>query len=70
MIEKNDIVQIVDANHPWFPSILIVEEVKKWGVQAFLCIPESNTENSVGFAYTRLEFSQVEKVGRCAFGVE
>jgi len=62
-MEKDDIVQIIDAKHPWFPCLLIVDEVKSWGVQAACLIPNSNTKNDVGRAFNRLKTEQVEVVG-------
>lgn len=63
MFEEHDIVQIVDEKHPWYPSLLIVSEVKTWGVQAYCLIPQSNGENQTVQAYNRLKNEQVEKVG-------
>ena len=34
MIEPGDIIQITDDANPWFPCLLVVSEVKSWGVQA------------------------------------
>ena len=62
-MEKDDIVQIIDAKHPWFPCLLIVDEVKSWGVQAACLIPNSNTKNDVRRAFNRLKTEQVEVVG-------
>lgn len=65
-MEVGDIVQITDENHPWFPCLLVVSEVKSWGVQAFAFVPHSNDGSKpVGQAYNRLPFAQVEVAGRC-----
>jgi hypothetical protein len=65
MFEKNDIVQITDASHPWFPALLIVDEVKSWGVQAFALVPQSNDgSQKCSQAFNRLNNNQVEKVGQ------
>lgn len=64
-IEKDDIVQIVDQDHAWFPALLIVDEVKSWGVQAFVIIPNSNDGSEpISQAYNRLPFNKIEKVGK------
>lgn len=63
MFEKNDIVQIIDSLHPWYPALLVVDEVKPWGVQAYCLVPESNSSNMVSQAFNRLKTEQVEKVG-------
>ena len=62
-MKKGDIVQITDEKHAWFPCLLIVDEVKPWGVQAACLIPNSNTQNDVGRAFNRLKIEQVEVVG-------
>lgn len=63
MFGEHDIVQIVDEKHPWYPSLLIVSEVKIWGVQVYCLIPQSNAENQTVQAYNRLKNEQVKKVG-------
>ena len=64
MFEEQDIVQIVDEKHPWYPALLIVSEVKTWGVQAYCLIPQSNVENQTVQAYNRIKNEQVAKVGK------
>ncbi len=67
---QNDIVQITDETHPWFPALLVVDEVKSWGVQAFAFVIQSNDGSKpVARAYNRIEFSSIEKVGSVAIGV-
>ena len=64
-MEKGDIIQIIDESHSWFPALLIVDEVKSWGVQAYCISPLSNDGSiPVGNAYNRLKFDQIEKVGQ------
>jgi len=64
-IEKGDIVQIVDEGHAWYPGLLIVDEVKPWGVQACLLMPVSNEPGSkCSQAWNRLRTAQIMKVGR------
>ncbi len=63
-IVADDIVQIVDEAHPWYPCLLLVTEVKTWGVQACALIPQSNDgSRPPAHAYTRLRLAQVAKVG-------
>ena len=52
-----DIIQITDSNDKWFPCLLIVSEVKSWGVQAYITVPYK------GSAYYRIEFGKFELVG-------
>ncbi len=66
-MEKNDIVQIVDETHPWFPCLMIVDEVKSFDVRAYVIVPQSNDgSQEVGHAYNRLNFNQIERVGKVA----
>jgi hypothetical protein len=60
-----DIVQITDASHPWYPALLVVDEIRAWGVQAYCIIPESNMPGSKPptSAYSRLRTGTFEKVG-------
>ena len=59
---KNDIVQIVDEKHHWYPCLIIVTEPKPWGVQGYLSIPQDNAGN-VSSAFIRLNNDQIELVG-------
>lgn len=63
-VEANDLVQITDEAHAWFPCILLVTEVKAWGVQAAVLIPESNSANEIAQAFNRLSWGTFERVGR------
>jgi hypothetical protein len=66
--EKGDVIQIIDEQHPWFPCLLIVDEVKSWGVRACVMIPAANDGTKPpSRAYTRLRFEQIEKIGEAAF---
>jgi len=67
-IEKGDIVQITDQAHAWFPCLLIVDEVKSWGVQAGCLCPQSNDAHQMpATAYNQLKWEQIERVGKAAF---
>ena len=61
-----DIVQIVDKSDAWYPCLLIVSEVKDWGVLACTLIPRSNSENDIGHAYRRLNYDKITRVGFAA----
>lgn len=56
-INKDDIVQVVNEDNNWFPSLVIVSEVKSWGIQGYTYIP------CKGPAFIRLDFDDIEKVG-------
>lgn len=58
-IEVGDVVQIAPAYDEWFGGcLLLVTEVKAWGVQGFVKIPGS------GDAYYRAPFTAVFRIGR------
>ena len=57
-IERGDIIQITDEGDGWYPCLLVVDEVKLWGVQAYLSIPNK------GDAYYRIENGKFRVVGK------
>ena len=61
-MNKGDIVQIVDPMHHWYPCLIIVDEVKAWGIQGYMSVVGEGNRTS-GEAYIRLEANQFEKVG-------
>ncbi len=62
---KNDIIQITDESHPWFPALLIVDEERGWGVLATCLIPASNVPGSrCDRAPIRLETGRFVAVGK------
>lgn len=62
--EPGDVVQITDDSHPWFPAILVVDEVKTWGVQACVLVPQSNVPpSSCSEAWNRLRWGTFERIG-------
>lgn len=66
-IRSGDIIQITKEDDPWFPALLIVSEVKPWGVQAYTLILNSNDgSKKPGNAYRRLKSELFEKVGMAA----
>lgn len=67
-ISIGDIIQITHRKDPWFPALLIVDEVKPWGVQAYTIIPQSNDGGEKpGNAYRRLKFTLFARVGSALF---
>ena len=61
-IKVGDIVQITDETNRWYPCLLIVDEVKSWGIQGYITIPTNDDEWN-GNAYYRIENGKFEKVG-------
>ena len=58
----NDIVQITSDEHHWFPCLVVVNELKSYGVMGFVMIP-SNDGTPAGQAYIFLKSGQYEIVG-------
>ena len=56
-IKRGSIIQANENAKDWCGTVLIVDEVKSWGVQAFVCIPMK------GNAYIRLRPDQFEVLG-------
>jgi hypothetical protein len=59
-----DIVQVkpgLAPNPDWDACLVVVTEVKIWGVQGYTTVPAG------GEAYIRLKWEQFEVVGRAAF---
>lgn len=38
-VVKGNIIQITNPKNPWYTCILVVDEVKSWGVQGYVTIP-------------------------------
>lgn len=57
-MEKHDVIQITDEKDKWYGSILIIDEVKSWGVQAYVVVPLQ------GLAYYRIENEKFEVIGK------
>lgn len=57
-IENGDLVQITNEENPWFPCVLVVSELKSWGIQGYVTIPLK------GDAYYRVKTGEFELVGK------
>ena len=51
---KGALIQVNEKNDDWFGCVMIVDEVKNWGVQAYLRIP------CHGNAFLRLKWDEFE----------
>lgn len=61
---RGNIVQITDETHHWYPALLIIDEVKAWGVTAYAIIPEgSHASKSTVVAPIRIETGRFAVVG-------
>lgn len=55
--KPGDIAQVINEKHQWFKCLVIVEEVKSWGIQGYTTIPLQ------GDAYIRLNYDEITLVG-------
>lgn len=53
----HDIVQAVPGKTVWAPALVVVTEVRSWGIIGYTSIPRG------GDAYIRLPFDQIEPTG-------
>lgn len=51
-----------DGPSNWFRCVLVVDEVKSWGVQAYCVVPNARDRPS-GDAYMRLKWSEFDELG-------
>jgi hypothetical protein len=62
-LAENDLIQVNEDGPPnWFRCVLVVDEVKSWGVQAFCTVPNARDQPS-GDAYMRLSFGEFDRLG-------
>ena len=63
MVNVNDVIQVNDSipNSSWIGCLMIVSEVKNWGVIAYLRVPTQ------GNAYLRLRHNEYEVIGKAVF---
>ena len=61
-VKKNDVIQINEKfkGTGWIGCLMIVDEVKSWGVQAYLHVPMQ------GDAYLRLKHEDYDVIGKAA----
>ena len=58
-VRENDVIQLLEnAQEGWVACLMIVSEVRAWGVLAYLKLPLQ------GDAYLRVPYDQFEIVGR------
>ena len=65
--EPGDIIQIVPAHH-WARALAVVDEVKPWGVVAYVIVPHN--DGTGGAAYIRLRSVDFERIpAKAVFGL-
>lgn len=60
-IKKNDVIQINESIPDWTGCLMIVREVKDWGVMAGMRVPMQGT------TYLRVKHDQYERIGTAVF---
>lgn len=65
-VKKNDVIQINEncLSKDWIGCLMIVDEVKGWGVQAYLHVPMQ------GNAYLRIHHGEYDVIGKAAMVVK
>ncbi len=64
-LKPGSVIQITDQSHSWYPCLLLVGEVRSWGVLATALIPTSNDGSTIpAEAPTRLAAGSYEVVGQ------
>jgi hypothetical protein len=62
-VAVGDLIQVNEEGpEHWFRCILVVDEVKGWGVQAYCTIPSSRDRPS-GDAHMRLDWREFDTLG-------
>lgn len=61
-IEVNSIVQITKETHYWFPALVIVSELKSFGIQGYVFLPSNDIKDRK--VDIRLEHDDYEAVGK------
>lgn len=60
-MQAGDIVQITNEAHRWYPALVIVEEVKPFGIEGFIPILDDGEKANF---LIRLNAADFEPVGR------
>lgn len=64
-VEPGDVVQITREDHGWYPALIVVSEVKQFGIQGYMTVVTSNDPNEPNApAYGRLNWGDFEYVGK------
>ena len=62
-VSEGDLIQVNEDGPPnWFRCVLVVDEVKSWGVQAYAIIPQARDRPSAD-AYMRLSWNEFDTLG-------
>lgn len=61
-VQKGDVVQITNDDHHWFACLIVVTEVRSWGVIGYAMLP-TNDDKPNGTAYIRLKNDDFQVIG-------
>lgn len=63
-LEPGDLIQVNEKVPHWWRCVLVVDEMKSWGVQAYCTIPGSGQERGRSAdAYMRLQWDEFDPLG-------
>jgi len=62
-VKPKDVVQITNPDHHWYPTLIIVSEIRKGGVLGYAVVP-TNQPGVSGEAYIRLIDQDFKYVGQ------
>lgn len=60
--EVGDVFQIIDDRPGWIGAFIMATDIKSWGIQGF--VHQIDTHKKSSRAFTRLEWNQIEYIGR------
>lgn len=58
---KGDVIQITNKDNKWYPCLLVIDEVKSWGVQAYAFMPSQDGKTQR--AFYRIKNGEFENIG-------
>lgn len=62
MVQRGDVIQVTNPDHPWYPSLMIVDEDFDNGCRAKLPYPR-NAQSQIHVLYIRMQSPDYRKVG-------
>lgn len=60
-LNLGDVIQVINPDHDWYACLLIVDEIKEWGVQAGMKTPY------YGVAFIRLLWKDIKRIGQSEY---
>lgn len=68
-LQPGTIIQVTNPSHPWLGTLLVVSELKTYGVMAYVVVPRSNNGSEFpAVAYINLNAEDFEVCGFAKIG--